>query len=99
MLRIVASFLIASALAFSQAGRPPAQSKSPRAAAAETADLIDINSATAAQLKTLPGIGDALADRIIKGRPYRAKTELMQKKIIPAATYEKISGRVIAKQK
>lgn len=61
-------------------------------------ELIDINSATEDQLKTLPGIGDAYAKAIVDHRPYKAKNELVNKKIIPKATYNKISKHIIAKQ-
>ncbi len=65
---------------------------------AASKELIDINSASKEELMKLPGVGDAIADKIVAGRPFKSKYELVQKKLVNRTTYTKIKGMVIAKQ-
>ena len=73
-------------------------SNSSVAGQATASDKLDINSATKDQLKQLPGIGDAYSQKIIDGRPYRTKLDLVRRKIIPQATYDKCRDLIIATQ-
>ncbi len=108
-LRVIglASGLLFAFSAFAQGVQPAAPSVKPTApsvakpAAKSTtsSELLDINSATKAELDALPGIGEARADAIIKGRPYKGKDELFQKKIVPKNVYDQIKDKIIARQK
>jgi competence protein ComEA len=86
------------ALLLSSTLMAPAQPSSAKPAAkpAATASIIDINTATAVQLKAIPGIGDAYSKRIIGGRPYTAKNQLFSRGILPAAAYDKIKDQIVA---
>ena len=104
MARVIA-LVVAVVFALGLAGTPAAVAQAPKdkPAAAETKSAakkepIDINTASAEELQSLKGIGDAYAKKIIDNRPYKGKDELVSKNVIPQATYNKIKGQIIAKQ-
>jgi DNA uptake protein ComE-like DNA-binding protein len=93
-------FAIALALTSCLAA-PPKKGESGKTppSATKSIEKLDLNSATGEQLKALPGIGEAYAGKIVKGRPYKGKDELVSKQVVPQATYDKIKDLVIARQK
>jgi DNA uptake protein ComE-like DNA-binding protein len=101
MKRIVAklSLLVVLSLILSAVAIPQDKADKPAGKAARKEALIDLNSCTREQLIALDGVGEAYADKIIAGRPYKMKSELVSKSIVPKANYAKFSAKVIAKQK
>ena len=87
--------LAATALSAAPTARVGGKSASPTQ---PSAPLLDINTAALTQLKSLPGMGEAYARRIIAGRPYTAKNQLVTRGVLPQSAYDKISALIIAKR-
>ena len=100
LLSIVATLLMLAGPAFAAdtAAKPAATTPASAQKAPATAEKLDLNTATEKELSELAGIGEARAKAIVKGRPYKAKDELVERKIIPESVYKKIKDKVIAKQ-
>lgn len=94
---ILACFLLTAVLAQTKKAPPKEPAKTADTVKKGAAPL-DINSASADELKALPGIGEAYSAKIIAGRPYARKDQLVSKNIVPQATYDKIKDQIIAKQ-
>ncbi len=98
-LALAASLAIAPTLMAQAKPATVAKAGSAKTAAAHaTVTLVDINKASVADLEAIAGIGTAYSAKIIAGRPYANKTQLLQKKILPKAVYEKVKNHIIAKQ-
>jgi len=98
---LIAVTLVSGSAVAAPQSKPAAKTApaKPASTAKPAAALIDLNSASKAELMTLPGIGDALSQKIMDARPFARKDELVIKKIIPQSTYDKIKDQVVARQK
>lgn len=102
-LTVAALSLLLAAPAFAREAKPSAATSSPATTAPGATNpaqggLIDINTATAAELDKLPGIGTARAQAIIANRPYKGKDDLVQRKIVPQNVYNEIKDKIVARQ-
>ena len=96
LLPLILSLLLATTFGYAQAASTSGQSKSASKSAKASSGKLDINTATKDQLDALPGIGAAYSQKIIDGRPYNAKNDLVRRNIIPQSTYDGIKDQIIA---
>ena len=94
------AFSLLASMSFAQGGAAPADKKGATASdstkKAKKAPLVDINAASKEEIGALPGIGDAYTQKIIDGRPYNSKRDLLTRKILPQATYDQVQDKIIA---
>src|SRR5215471_17920688 len=97
VLAVLFAFTLFATMSYAQGASGDKKSKTASATAkTKKSDLVDINSATKDQLTTLAGIGDAYSQKIIDGRPYNSKRDLLTRKILPQATYDQVKDKIIA---
>jgi len=100
VLPVLFAFTLFASMSYAQGGTTAGDKKTKTASSDTTktkkSDLVDVNSATKDQLTALPGIGDAYSQKIIDGRPYNTKKDLVTRKIVPQATYDQIKDKIIA---
>jgi DNA uptake protein ComE-like DNA-binding protein len=99
MSRLLATLVILLVFTAGALAQTKDAAKTPAKAESAKHELVDINSASATELQAIPGIGDAYSKKIVDNRPYKRKDDLVKKKVVPQATYDKIKDHIVAKQK
>jgi competence protein ComEA len=96
ILAVLCALTLFAGMSLAQTSTTTKPSAAPKAKKAAKASLVDINAASAEELGKLPGIGDAYSKKIVDGRPYNTKLDLVRRNIIPQATYDQVKDLIIA---